>query len=78
MSGRLSCACALALAAAAGLHTNNSDPTNAIAIVRNLGVVKDNIKVASQLPKRAAKVTKGLNKDLKVMVSAFGGSWPPF
>jgi len=55
-----------------------SDPTNAIAIVRNLGVVKDNIKVASQLPKRAAKVTKGLNKDLKVMVSAFGGSWPPF
>ena len=54
-----------------------SNPTQAITIVRNLGTVKDNIKAASQLPKRATKVTKGLNKDLKIMVSAFGGSWPP-
>jgi len=54
-----------------------SNPTQAITIVRNIGVVKDNIKVASQLPKRATKVTKGLNKDLKIMVTAFGGSWPP-
>lgn len=54
-----------------------SNPTQAISIARNLGVVKDNIKIASQLPKRATKVTKNLNKDLKIMVTAFGGKWPP-
>lgn len=54
-----------------------SNPTQAISIVRNLGVVKDNIKIAAELPKRATKVTKNLNKDLKIMVSAFGGKWPP-
>ena len=54
-----------------------SNPTQAITILRNVGTVKDNIKVATQLPKRATKVTKGLNKDLRVMVTAFGGSWPP-
>jgi len=54
-----------------------SNPTQAISIVRNLGVVKDNIKIASEIPKRATKVTKNLNKDLKIMVTAFGGKWPP-
>ena len=54
-----------------------SNPTQAIAIARNLGVVKDNIKAAVQIPKRATKVTKNLNKDLRLMVTTFGGKWPP-
>jgi hypothetical protein len=54
-----------------------SNPTQAIAIAKNLGVVKDNIKVATTMPKRATQVTKALNKDLKIMVTAFGGKWPP-
>ena len=55
-----------------------SNPTEAITILRNIGVVKDNIKVAAGLPKRAAKVTKNLNKDMSLIVAGFGGSWPPF
>lgn len=54
-----------------------SNPLEAVTILRNLGVVKDNIKVAVGLPKRATKVTKNLNKDLKLIVTGFGGSWPP-
>jgi hypothetical protein len=40
-------------------------------------VVKNNIKIATQIPKRAIKVTKNLNKDLRVIVTGFGGKWPP-
>ncbi len=54
-----------------------SDPLKSITIIRNLGVVKDNIKVASGLPKRTTTLTKNLNKDVKVIVTAFGGTWPP-
>ncbi len=54
-----------------------SNPAQAITIAKNLGVVKDNIKIATQIPKRSVRVTKNLNKDLKIIVSAFGGKWPP-
>jgi mRNA-degrading endonuclease RelE of RelBE toxin-antitoxin system len=54
-----------------------SNPAEAITIMRNLGVVKDNIKIAAQLPKRATTVTRNLNQDLKVIVVGFGGKWPP-
>lgn len=54
-----------------------ANPAQAITIAKNLGVVKNNIKAATQIPKRATKVTKNLNKDLRVMVSSFGGKWPP-
>jgi hypothetical protein len=54
-----------------------SNPTQAISIAKNLGVVKDNIQIAAQIPKRSVRVTKNLNKDLKIMVAAFGGKWPP-
>ena len=54
-----------------------ANPAQALTIAKNLGVVKNNIKAATQIPKRATKVTKNLNKDLRVMVSSFGGKWPP-
>ena len=54
-----------------------ANPAQAITIAKNLGVVKNNLKAATQIPKRATKVTKNLNKDLRVMVSSFGGKWPP-
>jgi hypothetical protein len=54
-----------------------ANPAQAITIAKNLGVVKDNIKAATQIPKRAVKVTKNLNKDLRLMVTSFGGKWPP-
>ena len=54
-----------------------ANPAQAITIAKNLGVVKDNIKIATQIPKRSIRVTKNLNKDMKVIVTAFGGKWPP-
>ncbi len=54
-----------------------SNPLEAITILRSVGTIKDNLKIAAKLPKRATVVTKQLNTDIKVIVSAFGGKWPP-
>ena len=48
-----------------------------ITVLKSLGAVKDNIKVAAQLPKRSVTVSKQLNADIKLIVTAFGGTWPP-
>ena len=54
-----------------------SNPLGAVSLLKDLGTIKDNIKVAKGLPKRATTVTKELNADIKVIVTAFGGTWPP-
>lgn len=54
-----------------------SNPLEAITVLKSLGAVKDNIKVATQLPKRSVTVSKQLNADIKLIVTAFGGTWPP-
>lgn len=54
-----------------------SNPLEAITVLKSLGAVKDNIKVAAQLPKRSVTVSKQLNADIKLIVTAFGGTWPP-
>lgn len=45
--------------------------------LKALKVIKNNIKLTASLPKRSTTTIKGLNKDIKTMVEAFGGSWPP-
>lgn len=54
-----------------------SNPLGAVSMLKDLGTIKDNIVVAKGLPKRATTVTKELNADIKVIVTAFGGTWPP-
>lgn len=54
-----------------------SNPLGAVTLLKDLGTIKDNIVVAKGLPKRATTVTKELNADIKVIVTAFGGTWPP-
>ena len=54
-----------------------SNPLEAITLLRSIGTVKDNVKVAAQLPKRSVTVSKQLNADIKLIVTAFGGTWPP-
>lgn len=53
------------------------NPLEAITILKSIGVIKDNVKIAASMPKRATVVTKQLNTDIKVIVTAFGGKWPP-
>ena len=54
-----------------------SNPLGAVSLLKDLGTIKDNIKIAKGLPKRSTTVTKALNSDIKVIVTAFGGTWPP-
>lgn len=53
------------------------NPLKIIKSIKKVGVLKDDVKIALELPKRTAKVTKGLNSDMGMMVGTFGGSWPP-
>ncbi len=45
--------------------------------LKAIKIVKNNIVVTKDLPKRTKKVVKGLNSDMKTVVETFGGTWPP-
>lgn len=57
-----------------------TNPANLVKVPEVLGNMKHfktNLKIAADLPSRTKKVTKNLNGDMKVMVTTFGGQWPP-
>ena len=52
-------------------------PIGWIQHLDDIRTLKDNLRITAELPKRTKVVMDGLNGDLKLMVTAFGGQWPP-
>ncbi len=51
-----------------------ANPIKAITMIKTLKATKNNISIASALPKRSTRVTKNLTKDVNVIVTTFGGA----
>ncbi len=54
-----------------------SNPTLAFKVPKGLKITKTNLGIAKSLPGRSKKVVKGINTDTKLIVTTFGGKWPP-
>ncbi len=52
-------------------------PLGWIQHLDDIRTLKDNLRITAELPKRTKVVLDGLNGDLKLVVGAFGGQWPP-
>ena len=62
------------------LKVELTDPKNLVKVPEVLGNLKgfkNDLKIMADLPGRTKDVTKGLNKDMTLMVTTFGGTWPP-
>ena len=53
------------------------NPAKLPAQIKAVKTLKNNLQVTTSLPGRTKDVVKSLNGDLKFMVEAFGGTWPP-
>lgn len=45
--------------------------------IKQLKTFKDNMTVVAGLPKRTTKAVKKLDKNMSLLVTTFGGTWPP-
>ncbi len=54
-----------------------SNPTLAFKVPKGIKATKNNLGIAKSLPKRSKTVVKGINADTKLIVTTFGGKWPP-
>ncbi len=54
-----------------------SNPLAVVDAIRGIGTIKDNVKIAKDLPKRSKAIIAGMNADTKLIVTTFGGKWPP-
>ena len=68
---------ALSIAGVAGMAHAQDAAKPAAAAAAKPAAKGEGKAQAKGLPKRATTVTKELNADIKVIVTAFGGTWPP-
>jgi hypothetical protein len=52
-----------------------SNPLEIPKMIQQTKVLKDNIALTAGLPKRSRQVVQGLNQDMSLITSTFGGSW---
>jgi len=58
-------------------YVDGFDPAQIPQMLKQTSALKHNVKVVKDLPRRSRHVVRGLNRDMGLLVRAFGGTWPP-